>query len=531
MRKVFLLISSLVIISFTLWFAFGYVEDEIGEVLKLYMGEVKILSVSKPTRVAIGNPNIADVTEVTKDEVTISPKATGNTTLVIWDNFGEHSYRIKVLAEDFAEIKRRIDNLLGKLNLPQVYTQVAEDEGKILLLGRVKNSQDRERVLTAIGLLKEKIVDLIEIKEEEAVVEIDVQVLELNKDAQTTLGFTWPGSIGLTDKSGPTTTAVTGLREIFHVSDFTRTAFNITLDALINEGKAKVLSRPRLACQSGKEAELLVGGEQPILTTETVTGGGVGTEVDYKEYGIKLKIKPTVTEKRQIKLVLNVEVSDVGASEITIGSATQPTAKAWPISKRTASTELVLNDQQTLAIGGLIKQKKDEDITKTPWLGDIPMLGLLFRKKTTKIGGGALARGDTELFITLTPTIVTGTEETAFLERKETRGSEVPLLGIKKETPSALQGYAQIIQKRILENLIYPASAKEAGFQGTIKLSLHLSYQGELLDVIIKDSTGYKVIDDNAVSVVKGISPYPPFPPSIDSKELWIDVPITYQLD
>lgn len=79
--------------------------------------------------------------------------------------------------------------------------------------------------------------------------------------------------------------------------------------------------------------------------------------------------------------------------------------------------------------------------------------------------------------------------------------------------------------------MTYPATARESGFQGTIKLSLHLSYKGDLLDVKVKNSSGYKMIDDNAITVVQGISSYPPFPPSIDSKDLWIDIPIEYQLN
>lgn len=523
---VFLIISDFIILPFKV-----YTLEETREDLKLYLGEPKIISISNPRRIVIGNPNIADVTNVTWHEITLTPKAEGSTTLVFWDNFGEQSYRIKVFAEDINEVKRRIDNLLERLNLPQVYTHAQEEEARIILLGKIKSSQDRERIISALGPLKEKIIDLIILKEEEAVVEIDVQVLELSKDATNTLGFTWPGSITLTESSGPTTTAVTGLKKIFHISDYTRSAFNITLDALVQEGKARILSRPRLACQSGKEAELLVGGEKPVLTTAVAaTTGAQATAVEYKEFGIKLKIKPTVMEEGRIKLALNVEVSELGDTAIIIGSESQPTAKAFPLSKRTASTELFINDNQTMAIGGLVKQKTEEDIRKVPWLGDIPILGLLFRKKQTKIGGGQGTKGDTELFITLTPTIISEKKEVKEV-KKEPIISSHSYATSEKRTDTPVREYAKLIQKLILENLTYPASAKEAGFQGTVKLGLHIYQNGELLEAKIKNPSGYKILDDNVLRIAQEISTYPPFPSSIEQEELWIDIPIVYQSD
>jgi len=498
------------------------------EVTKLIVGETKVVAVRTPSRIVIGNPQVADIAKVTNSEITLSAKAPGTTTLVFWDVFGEQSMQLRVVAEDMSEIKWRVDKILKSLNLPDVSTQAADEEAKVILLGKVKTAQDRERIALALGTLKEKTVDLIEVKEEETVVEIDVQVLELDKDAAKTLGFTWPSSLKLTDSSGPISTAVTGIKEIFHVSDFTRTAFSFTLDALIQEGKARVLSRPRLACQSGKEAELLVGGEKPIFATYVTEGGSVGATVEYKEYGIKLKIKPMVQEEERIKLSLNVVVSELQAVE-TLGTGSSIMASAYPITKRTASTELFLNNGQTMAIGGLIKQKSEEDLQKVPWLADVPVLGLFFRRKATKSGGGQGERGNVELFITLTPTIVGEKKEVAAAEKQIKPQIVSPPIVEDVSTP--LAGYARIIQKRILENLIYPRPAKEAGFQGRVKLNLHLSYQGELLDAMVKDSSGYKILDDNALSAAKNTSAYPPFPPSIDQQELWIEVPISYRLD
>ncbi len=125
MRKLFII--TLLLIGFVLILPFkDYARDEVGEELQLYMGEMKIIPVSTPSRIAIGNPGIADVTNVTKSEITLVPKSLGNTTLTVWDNFGEQSYRIKVFAEDTNELKRRVDNILKQLNLPDVYTKAGD---------------------------------------------------------------------------------------------------------------------------------------------------------------------------------------------------------------------------------------------------------------------------------------------------------------------------------------------------------------------------------------------------------------------
>lgn len=539
MTKKILLVASLLIASVVVLPYKDYASEEVGVELKLYLGQVKFMPVSNPTRVVIGNPSIADVTNVTSTEITITPKAVGSTTFVFWDNFGEQAYQIRVFFEDMSETKRRIDNLLGKINLPEVYTKAEDEENKVLLLGRVETPQDRERISLVLGPLKDKTTDLIQVKEEEAIIEINVELLELDKGATSTLGLTWPSSFTLsTDQvAGSTYTGVPITRwgSLFTATKWSRSVFEFKLDALVQEGKAKILSRPRLACQSGKEAELLVGGEKPIFTTTVAaTTGAEGTEVEYKEYGIKLKIKPTLTDDNRIKVALNVEVSELeSTTPETIGSATAPTAKAYPITKRNASTEVLLNDEQVLAIGGLIKQKTSEELRKLPWFADLPIIGFAFRQRTTTKGSGYNTKGDTELFITMTPKIVVK-KDAVQVDKEAKEGAETagPSVASEEEKlPEPLAEYSSLIKKRILEHLTYPSAAKDAGFQGTVKLKLHLSYQGELLEAVVKSPSGYKILDDNTIEVARGITSYPAFPSSIDLRDLWVEIPVVYQLN
>jgi len=533
-----------------------------SEAIQLIVGETKMFPTNTPTRVMITNPNIADVVDVTNTRIAVTAKSSGKTDLVYNDIHGEQSVEIRVIPEDVEEIKRRVDILIETLGMPDVYTEALPAEGKVALLGKVNKAQEKDRLDSALGDLSSKIIDLTLDKEQETVVEIDVQVLEVDKGSTKNLGFTWPsgvtasevGSPGIASQGSTTvnttgslvstattlTNAGTPWGTLFKVVNMSRQAFQLSIDALVEEGKARILSRPRLACQSGKSAELFVGGEKPVFTTNIASfSGAQGTTVDYKEYGIKLNVKPTIIEKDRIKLVLNVEVSETGAAE-TIGTASTGavTAKAYPLIKRSASTEVFINDGQTLAIGGLIKQKTEEEVTKVPGLGDVPILGALFRRKSTKVGGGAAEKTNTELFITMTPKVISGQEpiyrQEAGKPLIQAQGgytqAAAPGMYVRDHMLNVME-YSAVVQKRILEKIRYPYSAKESGFQGTVKLGLHISYVGDLLDAAVKTSSGYKVLDDNALKTAKEIKMYPPFPSSMEAKDIWIDVPIIYKAE
>ncbi|MDP2940742.1 MAG: TonB family protein [Candidatus Omnitrophota bacterium] len=536
-KKISLISVFILLFNFTfLWNGSALKNDE-GENVTLVVGENRVFPVRSPTRVVVANPEVADVVDVTNSEVTVSAKASGKTTLVLWDAYGEQPINLKVIQEDMAEIKKRVDRILANLNFPRVYSQVEQDENRVALLGTVKTAADKERIGLALGALKSKTVDLVLIKEEEAVVEIDVQILELNKGATDTLGITWPGALNVLEKgsAGISAAGAHSWDTLFKILNFQRGTtdgvdpFTFKLDLLIQEGKARILSRPRLACQSGKEADLLVGGEKPIFTTAVQSTVGASTSVDYKEYGIKLKIKPTVNEEERIRLSLDVEVSDVGEAE-TIGG-TNATAKAYPLTKRAASTELFLSNGQTMVIGGLIKQKTEEQLRKVPWLADVPVLGMFFRKRTTTSGKGHSSLDDTELFITLTPTIVS--RDTPPPQAKESgAGNVLPRAEAPMGTtavPANLVNYIRAVQNKIIAAVYYPRQARDAGWEGLTKLSLNIDSNGELKSIKVAQSSGYKMLDDAALDTAAAQAPYPPFPPQIDSQELAVDVPIAYK--
>jgi len=510
-KKIFfgIIFCFLVTISFS--------QEETLEEVKLYVGETKVFSVDKPQRVVIGKPEIADVSSVSEKEITLVAKSAGQTNFIFWDRFGEQAFRIKVFPEDLQPIKERIDNLIKELNLNKVYTKPQEEEGKILLLGEVRTFEDKERLFTTLGALKEKTIDLIKVREEK-LVEIDVQVLELTKEASEELGFSWPGNLTITEQNYPTESSPTKFSTLFRVEYFSRSNFLWTIDFLQRQRKLNILSRPRLVCLSGKEAELLVGGEVPTFTATVSTIGTTG-QVEYKEYGIKLKIRPTVTENDKIQLSLNTEVSEIGEVETT------SYARAYPLTKRSASTELYLDDGETIAIGGLIKQKSDVNVQKVPWLAEVPVLGLFFRHKSIPEGS---PQQDTELFITITPTIIKGKEVS--LEKIEEKKPPIEVKPIEETSllPKDLRNYINGVQNKISRYVQYPPQAKGTGWYGTVKLGLLVSGNGNLKDIEVIQSSGYNLLDEAAKLAVKKASPFPPIPKELNLNELRIEIPITY---
>jgi len=213
-------------------FNFTYAEEPIiEEEITIYAGEIKHIPVDAPNRIAIGKPEIVDVGSVSEKEIELMAKTAGTTNLIFWDKWGEHAFRVHVFAENLAPYQERIEGFIKELNLKKVYAKPVETEGKIMLLGEVRTFEDKDRLISALGPLKDKIIDLIKVKEEK-LVEIDVQVLELTKEASEKLGFSWPVNLTITEERYPTTASPSKWSNLFRVEYFSRTNFAWTTDLL-----------------------------------------------------------------------------------------------------------------------------------------------------------------------------------------------------------------------------------------------------------------------------------------------------------
>ena len=515
-------------------FNLNILEDELVENIEMVVGDIHVFKADLPTRVSIRNPEIVDVQKISEKEIVVVAKSKGITYFVFWDKHGKHHYQIRVFPEDIEYINSQVVKIIKTLGFSEVYTKLLKEEGRILILGKVDKFEDKERLKSALGNLYNSVVDLTEVKIGK-IVEITAEVLELKKGFEKSLGIKWPSSIILTEPENRWN-RLSGVPDaLFRISDWTRETFSATIDFLVTQGKARILSRPYLLCESGKEAELMIGGEVPIFSTTAIVGGATGTKVEYKEYGIKLKISPVVKED-SIQLNLNVEVSDVGQAEeigsISSGVGTSQrivTARAYPISKRNISTQLSLKENQVLIIGGLIKQKTEEELKKLPWLSEVPVLGSFFRSSKKRLGGGDTLE-DTELVVTLTPRIVEREKYPSSTQITKVEKEEQDLIDLYKNTnfPRELQDYIFSIQKKVSNNIVYPFSLINTGWEGVVVVRLNLEANGSLKDVKIVRSSGYKIFDDEAIKLIKSLS-YDPFPINVDLKELNIDIPLVYR--
>jgi general secretion pathway protein D len=173
--------------------------------------------------------------------------------------------------------------------------------------------------------------------------------------------------------------------------------YQVTLRAIAQSGKAKILSRPSVLARNNQPATILVGQSVPLITAVRYdTFGNAINSVQYTDVGIILRVTPFITSDGLVEMILSPEISTVSQTEsVTISTGVQ----APVIDKRSADTVVVTPDSQTVVIGGLIANLKTETINKIPVLGDLPLLGFAFRSKQKK-------DVKTELLIFLTPHIV-----------------------------------------------------------------------------------------------------------------------------
>jgi general secretion pathway protein D len=240
---------------------------------------------------------------------------------------------------------------------------------------------------------------------------VQAMIAEVSLDRAKELGVQWGffgggstgdvSTAGVYDPMGTLTTFATSLAPILSVADLTglkltsAANFPAILKALQSNGALNVLSTPNIMTSDNKEAEIFVGENVPFAGQIQTLGTGFSTQsIDRKDTGITLRIKPQISEGEYIKLDIYQEISAV-KDTIIVGTASQDRTTT----KRSAKTSVVVKDSDTMVIGGLIQDQDQETINKIPFLGDIPLVGWLFKTKSVK-------RTKTNLLIMLTPRIV-----------------------------------------------------------------------------------------------------------------------------
>jgi pilus assembly protein CpaC len=422
----------------------------------LLVGRSTILNIGSPiARVSLTVPDIADALATTPTQLLVHGKAPGTISLFVWDKAGAiKTYEVKV-RRDLSQLVQQFTQLF-----PGEQISVASNGKDVVVSGTVSTKYVVEKAGdVAAGYVdkKENVVNLL--KQQEGVasnqVMLRVRFAEVSRSALTELGanlFTGPGGFhdyvarsttqqfaapdfelnrssiqGPPDKwgGGRDTVDATGGKATF--SDFLNlflfnNKYNIgtVVRALQEKGLFQSLAEPNLIATNGKEASFLAGGEFPIPVVQS-SANGPSVTIQFKEFGIRLTFTPTVLGGDLINLKVKPEVSALDFNNAIVIDGFRIPA----LSTRRTDTEVELRDGQTFAIAGLMNNSVSDSMRKIPGIGDIPILGWLFKSK-------ALQKQQTELVVMITPSIVR-------------RGQ----IGVSEGLPSPVQPYLDPPAKRL----------------------------------------------------------------------------------
>ena len=407
-----------------------------ADILNVSVNGSRYMEDSGITRLAVGNPDIADIRLLSNNDYLVVGKKAGSTSLLVWSDHGRQEYNVYVSGDDEGT-EKAIQKAIG---YPGVKVQMMN--GKLLLRGKVKNQYEHDSAVKVAQLYlgsgggaassasangegqgavtDSNIIDLLDMTNPSQV-RLEAQIIEINTSAERNLGIQyWSPTLGnttTTNAFGETTsTGITrGSSNLFYVGeDFKnpRGSFgwlgshfsniNASLQALVTEGKARILSRPSITTMSGQKANILIGGRIPIPTS----AGDGQIAIDWREYGIRLNIEPVVDAENKITSKVHAEVSTLDYGH----SVTENDFSIPAIASREADAVINVRSGMTMAIGGLLNSQDGKTVTKIPLLGDIPIIGQFFRH-TQK------TRDNRELLILITPTLVSDDTPVAMSQR------------------------------------------------------------------------------------------------------------------
>lgn len=385
--------------------------------LSLLTGKGEVLHFAQDIgRVAIAEPKIADAVVVSPRDVMVSGKSAGHTTLVVWGPDGLHRYEISVLT-DTTELDSLRITFGQELQAGMAGSAIQfNGNAETMVLTGTANAEQSKRAEAIASTHTKKVVNLIELPDPRQIL-LQVKFADVNRTALAQLGFnlfsrnptllggtstqqfTQPEFSQLQFQNNQLSTTNLNLSNLLNLFLF-RPDLNIgaTIQMLQQQNILQVLAEPNLIVTEGSEASFLAGGEFPFPTiTSTPTTGGIApvVTVQFRKFGVQLNFTPTVTASGAIHLKVKPEVSNIDYSNaVTLNGFLIPA-----ISSRVAETEIVLKDGESFAIAGLIDNRVTQVLSKVPALGNIPILGNLFRSRTNQ-------KSTDELLVVITPRFV-----------------------------------------------------------------------------------------------------------------------------
>jgi pilus assembly protein CpaC len=380
--------------------------------LSISINESRYVQEAGLSRVAIGNPAIADVQLLSAREFLLVGKQAGSTTLLVWSANGRQEYMVTVTGEN-SGLAAMIEKAI---NLPGVTVQMVGN--KILLRGTVMNQYEKDLALKIAGLYTGtapatstsgsgsnsagkaidktggNVIDLLQMARPSQI-RLEAQVIEISSSNKRELGIQYGTSTGdSSSKIDAEGTIYAG--EDWHTRDWGgwlvrhSSTINAALNALITQGKARILSRPNISTLSGEKARILIGGSIPV----PVNNDGK-VSIDWKEYGVKLDIEPVADQMDKITSKVHAEVSRLDyANGITQNGFNIPA-----LATREAEAVIHVSNGMSMIIGGLLNSEDGKTVSKIPLLGNIPIIGEFF-KHTSR------TRDKREMLIIITPHLI-----------------------------------------------------------------------------------------------------------------------------
>ncbi|RUS63355.1 type II and III secretion system protein family protein [Pseudorhodobacter sp. E13] len=360
---------------------------------------------------SIANPGIADISTLSDKSIYVLGKAPGRTTMTLLGADGRLISNVEVhVTPDIAEFKERLRQIL-----PGEPIEVRTANDGIVLSGTVSSTAKLDRALDlANRYAPERVSNLMSVGGTQQVM-LKVRFAEMQRSVSKSLsaslgvsGSVFGGDLGT---KGGSNTFATGSNVTNAISggDYAPATgtngamtlgfsagslqFAVLLEALESKGMVRTLAEPNLTALSGQEAKFLAGGEYPIPIATTD-----GIAIQYKPFGVELNFTPVVVDGDVINLTINASVSSID-STVTL-EAGGFTINAFK--RRDTSTTVEMRDGESFAIAGLLQDDFRDLKGQVPWLGDIPVLGALFRSTE-------YARAQSELVIIVTPHLVTPT--------------------------------------------------------------------------------------------------------------------------
>jgi pilus assembly protein CpaC len=370
-------------------------------------------------RVLVSNPGVLETITTSPTQLVVTAKAAGTSSLVLWDETG-HSRILDVYSDvDVAGLREAL-----QLAFPSENIQISGEQGRVILSGGVSGKAVADDIVKLASSFTKDVVNTLvlppvplhgkQILLKVRFAEVDRTKLDafglniISTGALNTPGAISTGQFGPPGFSGtvqggippaagsrPATAAFT-VTDILNIFVF-RPDLNLaaTIKDLQNKSILQILAEPNLMAMSGQPARFLAGGEFPFPVVQGGTTSGTAVTIQFRPFGVRLEFTGTIGPDNVVRLKVAPEVSTLDfTNALSLSGFTVPA-----ISTRRAETEIELKDGQSFGIAGLLDQRATTQLSKIPGIGDIPILGQLFRSRS-------VSRSNGELLVLVTPTIV-----------------------------------------------------------------------------------------------------------------------------